>query len=242
TPLDHLFLSFLGTNELRIHNAAFQDTLDDIKEKVLPMWPSGVASQLTAGYSWRVTFSRNPWSASGPDGIIVRRMICELFARLAHQGYQYLCSVTSGYPAPQLVFQEVGPDDSADFFVAYFSRSGHRLTLIKPPRHIGETIGLRLRSAWPYKFAAHHVSEDEVYTVELKRNSLGALCLAPELDKNVFASHALQEINMMGFRLVATVPLARSGLLGFGSRKEVWVFRGTQIKPRSRANSRTGRS
>ncbi|KAH7930946.1 hypothetical protein BV22DRAFT_1027699 [Leucogyrophana mollusca] len=233
---DHLFVSFHGSNELRMRNVAFQDTLDEIKENLVPMWPHGISSQSTTEHSWRVGFSRNPWSASGMEGIIVQKMICELFTRLSRQGYQYLTSLNTGYPSPQLVFQDREPDDYSEFFVAHFSRSGHKMTLIRPPRRIGESIGPRLRNAWPYKIAADRASEDEIYTVELKRNALGA----PELDKNVFAAHALQEINLMGYRLEATVCLARSGILGFGSKKEIWVFRGTRI--RARADSRSGRA
>jgi hypothetical protein len=42
----------------------------------------------------------------------------------------------------------------------------------------------------------------------------------------------------MGYKLEATVPLARTGMFGFGNKKEIWVFRGTRI--RSRVNSRAG--
>lgn len=42
----------------------------------------------------------------------------------------------------------------------------------------------------------------------------------------------------MGYKLEATVPLARTGMLGFGNKKEIWIFRGTRM--RSRANSRAG--
>jgi hypothetical protein len=62
--------------------------------------------------------------------------------------------------------------------------------------------------------------------------------LAPDLSKDVFAASALKEISTMGYKLEATVPLARTGMLGFGNKKEIWIFRGTRM--RSRANSRAG--
>lgn len=40
-------------------------------------------------------------------------------------------------------------------------------------------------------------------------------------------SFALQEIRYLGFQLVASVPLAKRGPLGMGSRREVWVFKDT---------------
>lgn len=47
------------------------------------------------------------------------------------------------------------------------------MTLVRPPRRVGEQIGPRLRHAWPYKIAGDRTSEDEIYTVELKRNAFG---------------------------------------------------------------------
>ncbi|KIJ68469.1 hypothetical protein HYDPIDRAFT_82441 [Hydnomerulius pinastri MD-312] len=235
---DHMFVSFYGTNELRLGNVAFQDTLDEIKEHIMPMWPHGVSSQMPSSHSWRVSFSRNPWSATGSDAIIVQRMISELFTCLCRRGYQYLTSLNTGYSYPQLVFRDVASDEDSDFFVAYLSRSGHKLTLVRPPRRVGEQLGPRLRSAWPYKIAASSASEEEIYSVELKRNAFGA----PELDKDIFASHALQEINVLGYKLEATVPLPRPGLLSFGGKKELWVFRGTRIRPRSESRSASGRA
>ncbi|KIJ21767.1 hypothetical protein PAXINDRAFT_5906 [Paxillus involutus ATCC 200175] len=235
---DHMFVSFHGTNELRLGNVAFQDTLDEIREHIMPMWPHGVSSQMTSNHSWRVTFSRNPWTATGSDAIIVQRMISELFIRLCRRGYQYLTSLSTGYPYPQLVFRDVTEDSDSDFFVAYMSRSGHKMTLVRPPRRVGEQLGPRLRSAWPYKIAAQSASEDETYSVELKRNTFGA----PELDKDVFASHALQEISLLGYRLEATVSLPRGGILAFGGKKEIWVFRGVRIRPRPVSRSTSGRA
>ncbi|KAG8219799.1 hypothetical protein J3R82DRAFT_772 [Butyriboletus roseoflavus] len=171
---DHMFISFHSTNELRLGNVAYQDTLDEIKEHIIPMWPHGVSNQITSPLSWRVTFSRNPWNATGSDAIIVKRMISELFACLRRRGYQYLTSLHTGYAYPQLIFRDMAEDsDSSDFFVAYMSRSGHKMTLVRPPRRVGEQLGPRLRSAWPFKIAAQSASEEEIYSIELKRNAFG---------------------------------------------------------------------
>ena len=64
--------------------------------------------------------------------------------------------------------------------------------------------------------------------------------LAPELDKDVFASHALQEISLLGYKLEATVSLPGAGFLGFGGKKETWVFRG--VRTRQRPDSRSATS
>lgn len=51
------------------------------------------------------------------------------------------------------------------------------MTLVRPPRRVGEQIGPRLRAAWPFKIAGDRTSEDEIYTIELKRNAIGGLSL-----------------------------------------------------------------
>ena len=45
------------------------------------------------------------------------------------------------------------------------------------------------------------------------------------LDNHLFMSYALQEIRSLGYEFVASVPLARRGPIGMGSRREVLVFR-----------------
>ncbi|KAI6008203.1 hypothetical protein F5J12DRAFT_67413 [Pisolithus orientalis] len=231
---DHMFVSFHGSNELRLGNVAYQDTLDEIREHFIPMWPHGVSNEVTSGHSWRVTLSKNPWTATGSEATIVYRMISELFTRLSRHGYRYLTSLNTGYAHPQLVFKDAQKDEDSDFFVAYLSRSGRKITLVRPPHRIGDQLGSRLRSVWPYKIASDRASEEEIYTIELKRNAIGA----HNVDRDIFVSHSLQEISLMGFKLEATVMLPPTGIFGFGDKREVWVFRGTRM--RTRINSRSG--
>lgn len=148
-------------------------------------------------------------------------------------------------------------DVESDFFVAYMSRSGHKMTLVRPPRRVGEQLGPRLRIAWPFKIAAQSATEGEIYSIELKRNAFGGRVhptivlgdlssihsIAPELDKDVFASHALQEISLLGYKFEATVSLPGVGFLGFGGKKEVWVFRGARMRQRPDSrNATSGRT
>ena len=51
-------------------------------------------------------------------------------------------------------------------------------------------------------------------------------------DQHLFTSYALQEIRTLGFKLLATVPLARRGSFGMGSRREVLVFQDMMLAPR----------
>ena len=67
---DHIFVSTVGAGELRIDNIAYQSTLDDLRELVIPMWPHGIEYEDSRGDHWRVRFARAPWTASGIDGML----------------------------------------------------------------------------------------------------------------------------------------------------------------------------
>ena len=192
----------------------------------------------------------------------------EILTVPSEQGYQYLTSLNNGYAVcsltapfahythpvqyPQLIFKDVKQDEPADFFVGYLSRSGHKITLVRPPRYIGEHLGTRLRNAWPYKVASDTASEKEIYTVALKPNAVGGSwtpftvslhyrLIRPEaynLHRDVFVSHTFQEISQMGYKLEATLHLPRVGIFTFGTKREIWVFKGPRAQ--SRPNSRSG--
>lgn len=65
--------------------------------------------------------------------------------------------------------------------------------------------------------------------------------LAPTTDKHLFMSYALQEIRALGYEFVVSVPLAKRGPMGMGSRREVLVFKDRQFsgsRPGSRRDNR----
>ena len=103
-PLDHVFLTFPGSNDVRIENIAFRSLIEELRDSFLPIWPHGVASEQAQDHTWRATFNGTPWSSSGVDFILYvfsvsrepitdcelaplrsRRMICTLFAILANE-------------------------------------------------------------------------------------------------------------------------------------------------------------
>lgn len=57
------------------------------------------------------------------------------------------------------------------------------------------------------------------------------LTISKAYDQHLFTSYALQEIRALGFKLLATVPLARRGSFGMGSRREVFVFQDMMVTP-----------
>lgn len=223
---DHLFVSFLGADHLRIENANLL-LVNELRQSLLTMWPHGVDSEGTGkDNTWHVNFTKNPWSCTGPDAIMVLRMIIQLFTRIT-LAYDFMNTINTLQTTPRLVFAEArDPGMYIKHFVAYFSRSGRKLTLVDPPQEIGEIIGSRLRTAWPHKISADRTPEDGIYTVSLRATAFGSYTL----DKHLFMSYALQEIRSLGYQFVASVPLARRGPLSMGSRREVLVFKDMMSK------------
>jgi len=65
------------------------------------------------------------------------------------------------------------PEQGVDFFLAHFSSSGDRLSLINAPPLVVGSLGANLRAALPRKVAADRVSEDDVLVIELKKSGYG---------------------------------------------------------------------
>jgi hypothetical protein len=66
-------------------------------------------------------------------------------------------------------------DYTSEFFLAYFSQRGRRLTLINPPAHIDISIGAQLKAVLPRKIGTDEVVQDNLRVVEVKkRSSLGS--------------------------------------------------------------------
>lgn len=125
---------------------------------------------------------------------------------------------------------------------------------------MGEALGHRLRAAWPHKIASDRWVDDKtVYKINLKTPTFGGkssiilfppwsndfawleFMLAPTTDKHLFMSYALQEIRALGYEFVVSVPLAKRGPMGMGSRREVLVFKDRQFsgsRPGSRRDNR----
>jgi hypothetical protein len=51
-------------------NVAFQDTVEEIKENIVPMWPHGISTAIPINQAFRILFNRNPWTASGSEGVM----------------------------------------------------------------------------------------------------------------------------------------------------------------------------
>lgn len=222
---DHVFLSINPPNGLELSNLAFQNTVEELREHIFPMWPPGVARQSRVGYDWSVRFTGSPWDARGQESIMAQRMICRIFWVLAAQGYVYLTSINTGraFKSPRLVFIRAPVDARAHFFCMSLNNAGDRVTFVNPPAAVANSLGLSLRTAFPHRIENEQTSEDGIFTIILKSGING---MGP--DKNLFLAHILKYINDMAFKLDASVPLARRGLFGLNGRKELWVFKGSE--------------
>lgn len=72
---------------MNLSSVIFQETVDNIHERVLPMWPDGVVFQSYRDESneYLIQFIGNPWTARSTLGLMAMKMILELFAVLGRQ-------------------------------------------------------------------------------------------------------------------------------------------------------------
>lgn len=72
---------------MNLSSVIYQETVDNIRERVLTMWPDGCIFQTYRDESneFLVQFSGNPWTAKGSLGSMAMKLILELFAVLARQ-------------------------------------------------------------------------------------------------------------------------------------------------------------
>lgn len=72
---------------LKLSSIVHESIVDDIRERVLAMWPEGLLFQTYRDdlNEFDVRFYGSPWSASGQLGVMAMKMILELFAVLGRQ-------------------------------------------------------------------------------------------------------------------------------------------------------------
>ncbi|KAI0266640.1 hypothetical protein BGY98DRAFT_1029144 [Russula aff. rugulosa BPL654] len=224
---DHVFMSINPPNGLELSNVAHRATVDELRKHIFPMWPTGVVRQNHNGQDWDVRFAGRPWDPKGQQSVLfITEIICRVFWVLAAQGYVYLTSINTGrvFKGPQLVFVRAPADTRTHFFAMSFNRKGNLVTFVDPPSALVNSLGLFIRAVFPRRVMKEHVSDDTYSPSHLTLEStvpMGA-------EKNHFLAHILRYINLMAFKLDASVPLARCGLFGTGGRKEIWVFKGSE--------------
>ncbi|KAI0076088.1 hypothetical protein K474DRAFT_1663486 [Panus rudis PR-1116 ss-1] len=230
----HLFVALHGSDELRIEGIAYQSTIEDMREQILPFWGLGIVLEEGREHRWRAQFVGHPWSSSGLQGIFARRLINLLYSVLARQGYNYISTVnTSGSPC-RLVFAEGPPDGMAYIMSVCFSHSGDKISVLDAPEELAQNLGRNLRVVFPHKVSSDRFEEDGVYIVQMKRGITGS-----DVDRTLLAAYVLHYLNSAGFQLNGSIPMGRrSASLNLNSKKELWIFRGMARRPPSSASHR----
>jgi len=124
-----------------------------------------------------------------------------------------------------LIFEVTSADITSQFFLAYFSQGGRRLTLIKPPALVDETLGHQLKAVLPRR-----VDEDVIdgrRTFEVKKRPSPMNGYSDDVEPSFFLMHILKILSELGFNLIATVPLGRRGPLGVRAGREMLIFKGS---------------
>lgn len=85
---DHVFLTIDPPNGLELSNLAYKTTVEELREQIFPMWPTGVARQERYGHDWRVRFTGSPWDSKGQESImyaLLLRVSIDLTSRIGRR-------------------------------------------------------------------------------------------------------------------------------------------------------------
>ncbi|KAJ3799935.1 hypothetical protein GGU11DRAFT_742983 [Lentinula aff. detonsa] len=227
----YMFVSFHGTNELRIENLAHK-AMDEIRHEIFGMWPGGLILDELHNTQWRVRFHNAPWSLHGKDVQWTWRMLVRFFTLFEERGFSYNTTLDVGTSNPRLHFI-ASAQTICKFFLATITNGGRTFTLIDPPLDITRDLTSGLQSTLPGHTCRDNmdrVGETSVRVVELRRyfnNSNEITC-------NQFHCQMLRIIEHIGYTLCATLPMARKGplsALGIGPKQELLVFKSIKSSP-----------
>lgn len=85
--------------------------------------------------------------------------------------HQYECSCKLQthteyiFQSPRLIFMTSQLDSQSQFFLAYFSRRGRRVTLITPPMIVRRSIEQKLRSRFPGEIVSNDGGGNQIIDV-----------------------------------------------------------------------------
>ncbi|KAI5122610.1 hypothetical protein M0805_004821 [Coniferiporia weirii] len=216
----HLLLSFSGTNRLNFASVIYQDTVDTVRERVLTMWPDGVIFQTYRDDTneFLVQFSGNPWASKSSLGLMAMKLILELFAVLARQGYACTSAIDT-VSSPRLVFSLGSPDLSAEFTMLVFSSGRRKIKLVNQPHQLCESLTDVLHENFPRRVRVASWDDNDMYKIEMSGLDFSRIA-------DLMIATILEHMTFSGFKLEGTIPLSHSGFWGLlQGRKELWIFR-----------------
>jgi len=117
-------------------------------------------------------------------------------------------------------------DTSSQFFLAYFSKTGRRVTLIRPPAAVNAGLGPFLRERFKDQLGSDEtISDTRVIEVRPAATARSQQLAEPTF----FMLQVIKGINELGFHLEASILMAPKlsiGPFGLGHRRELLVFKG----------------
>ncbi|KAI0031154.1 hypothetical protein K488DRAFT_87095 [Vararia minispora EC-137] len=216
--ISHIFLTIKAPDLLEVNNIVQPDLLTRIQD-VCKEWHRPVHFE-RKDFDILAKFTGRPFSITGPDSIMVRRMLVHLFILLSHEGYAVLTSVNngSGFAAPRLVFVRHTPDFTCTFFCMQQHEWG--ISFVDASRDLVENLTLTLNGIFRKAF-----SDEELHpgVMAIRRRP------GNHVDNDRFYGVVLKYLNEACLKLDASISLGRTGFLGFGPRQELWIFKGSDL-------------
>ncbi|KAF8328151.1 uncharacterized protein EI90DRAFT_3017810 [Cantharellus anzutake] len=219
---DHAFVSLSSSHTLKILHLHRNISDNAFREGFLQAWPEGIENELRAGSSWIIRFKGHPWSANGEPGFYGRRLMCRVFELLGNGGYSYVSTTNSSDCSHRAthIFALTPTFFTSQYFTMSFSRRRQELYTIDAPGHIVTTTVATVRKMFSKSTEARLVA-DGVYGIKLSAG--GAPIRSEDIPPRL--APMLQAVSAQGFRLEATIQMAREGFFGFLGRTDVWIFR-----------------
>jgi len=225
TPM-HLFVSFIGYNELRLENVSVT-AMHDLRRLIWPKWPEGLVEPDTLDQVQHISvakFKGQPWDMGGPHFITAIKLLEEFITLFCRKGYRYQTSYNTAQQVPRLVFRFEESDDRSHFFLACYSSNGRRLTIVNAPSSVDLALVAKLNDMMPRKLlvdVATGVEPNVVRNIELKRGASPAV----EIASSFFFAKVLKILHDLDYELDFSLALQRRQSLGMRGTQEVLVFR-----------------
>ncbi|EIN13767.1 hypothetical protein PUNSTDRAFT_140231 [Punctularia strigosozonata HHB-11173 SS5] len=216
---DHIFVSFQGTNKLRVDNVVRRDMCDRFDDYFISMSDLAGTTSDHGRTSYELLFPHRLWDARGDDARRTYKVICRLFMILAEEGFHYVTTIDAGHTMkpPRLVFANMHIASPLDFFCAALANDGYNVMIYHAPQQLAIRLSLAMRATFKNKLDAS-VDDSNVCSIRIKP-------LDDPTDKHFIISYLFKYLCDEGYYIDASVPLGRKGLFGLGGRREVWMFK-----------------
>lgn len=172
---------------------------------------------------WEIKWNGSPWTESGEEGVKARRMVKVLFDFLARYNCTFISIVHASTPwhSPTLIFaRSIVKLYPTHYFMITFSKSRRKMFFIDAPAEVLPEAESAVLHGFPEASQLEMMyGDDNVWCIRLSSIPPNQQDLPHKL------AIVLKTISERGYRLEASVPMAREGFLGRRGRREVWMFK-----------------